>query len=129
MGSVTVWDKYGNNTNRMHMYFDAKHSVRFNGKYTLYVGLASSVSFVLVLVPTLFILFYPNVFFQRCLQYFTKCKFCKFRMLHELATITQGCYKNGTSPGTRDYRWFAGFYMLLKIVFLVILNQLFSFIS
>ena len=77
----TVWDKYGNNANCMHMYFNAKHSVRFNGKYALYVGLASSVSFVLVLVPTLFILFYQNVFFQRCLQYFTKCKFCKFRML------------------------------------------------
>ena len=52
-------------------------------------------------------------------------QFCNFKcvLIRELANISQGCFKNGTSPGTRDYRWFAGLYLLLRIFFTVIVNQ------
>ena len=50
---------------------------------------------------------------------------CRIRciLLHELANITQGSFKNGTSPGTRDYRWFAGLYLFLRAVLIYFINQ------
>ena len=70
-------------------------------------------------LPALFVFFYQNKFFQKCLS----C--CKVRciLIHELANICQGCFKNGTSPGTRDYRWFAGLYLLIRIIFIAVNNQ------
>ena len=36
-------------------------------------------------------------------------------VLHTFADSFQGCFKNGTEPGTRDCRWFAGAYFVLRI--------------
>ena len=38
--------------------------------------------------------------------------------LHAFADVFQGCYKNGTN-GTRDCRYFAGLYLVLRIVLLL----------
>ncbi len=40
-----------------------------------------------------------------------------------MANITQGCFKNGTEPGTGDYRWFAGFYLILRMLLVFFINQ------
>ena len=53
--------------------------------------------------------------FQRCLGY---CTGIRWQFLHTFADAFQGCYKNGTN-GTRDYRYFAGFYLLFQVVLLV----------
>ena len=113
---IQVWDKYGNFTNGM--YFEPTYEMFKDGEYVGYLVLALTVSLVVVLLPALFILFYQNKFFQRCLHF---CRF-RFRIIHELANIIQGCFKNGTSPGTRDYRWFAGLYLLLRILVVVIVT-------
>ena len=55
--------------------------------------------------------------FQRCLGYCTRIR---WQFLHTFADAFQGCYKNGTS-GTWDYRYFAGLYLLLRIVALLVL--------
>ncbi len=34
-----------------------------------------------------------------------------------------GLFKNGTTPGTRDCRWFAGVYLLLRIIFIAFGSQ------
>ena len=52
--------------------------------------------------------------FQRCLGYCTRIR---WQFLHTFADAFQGCYKYGTN-GTRDYRYFAGLYLLLRIVLL-----------
>ena len=84
-----------------------------------HVVLASIIVFIFVCLPAIFVLLYQNKVFQRCLN------FCSFKcvLIRELANICQGCFKNGTTPGTRDYRWFAGLYLLLRIFFTVIVNQ------
>ena len=113
---VPVYDKYGNVTYRL--YYGADHEVQSH-HYLLHLALASGVIIVMVILPALFILFYQNCCFQRCLYY---CKI-KCVLIHELANITQGCFKNGTVPGTRDYRWFAGLYLLLRVVLVFSINQ------
>ena len=53
--------------------------------------------------------------FQRCLSYCTRIR-CQF--LHTFADAFQGWYKNGNS-GTHNCRYFAGLYLLFRIVLLV----------
>ena len=108
---ITARDKFGNST-YYRMYFDAAYELHKSWKYIEFVALALTISITIVFLPALFVLFYQNRFFQRCLSY---CRF-RFTMIHELANITQGCFKNDTSPGTRDYRWFAGLYMLVRFI-------------
>ena len=116
---VRVWDKYGNSTHRM--YYDATHELHRGGEYVGFVVLAITLCVITVVLPSLFVIFYQNRFFQRCLSY-CMCRL-RFTMIHELANITQCCFKNGTSPGTRDYRWFAGLYMVVRFIMIFILIQ------
>ncbi len=113
---VTVWDVCGGNTN--NVYYDA--SIRaFSKKHIPYLALASCFTLFFLLLPALFILFYQNKLFQKCLD---KCRF-RCLLIHEMANTTQGCFKNGTEPGTRDCRWFAGFYLILRMLLVFFINQ------
>ena len=35
-------------------------------------------------------------------------------ILHTMVDSFQGCYKDGTEPGTRDYRWFSGLVFIIR---------------
>ncbi len=112
LGTVDVWDICGNHTTRT--YFDANiYSIS-----TPYLVIIVIVSLCVILVPALFLLFYQFRLVHKCLS---SCKI-KCTLLHELANIAQGCFKNGTEPGTRDYRWFAGAYLLVRVVLIFIVN-------
>ena len=111
---IPLYDKYGNVT--YTLFFAADFNV---GTYIPLAILASILTVTMVLLPAVFLLFYQNYFFQRCLF---SCKI-KCVLIHELANITQGYFKNGTTPGTRDYRWFAGVYLLLRIIFIAFSAQ------
>ena len=114
--SIKVIDVCGGKADGI--YYDASY-VPLSKEHTPYVVLSSTIITVFICLPALFILFYQNKFFQKCLN------FCKFKcvLIHELANICQGCFKNGTSPGTRDYRWFAGLYLILRTFVLVTINH------
>ena len=68
---------------------------------------------IFVFLPALFLLLYPMKIFQKCLG----CCGRRLLVLHAFADVFQGCYKNGTN-GTRDCRYFAGLYIVLRIVLL-----------
>ena len=68
---------------------------------------------IFVFLPAIFLLLYPMRIFQKCLG----CCGRRWLALHAFADVFQGCYKNGTN-GTRDCRYFAGLYLLLRIVLL-----------
>ena len=72
---------------------------------------------IFVFLPALFLLLYPMRVFQKCLG----CCGGRWLALHAFADVLQGCYKNGTN-GTRDCRYFAGLYLLLRIVLLLSLH-------
>ena len=116
---VDVWDICGGRT--YQVYFEASYRA-FSKKHIPYLVLAVSFIFFFIVLPAIFISFYQNKLFQKCLSV------CRFRcfLVHELANTIQGCFKNGTEPGTRDYRWFAGAYLLLRVFLVFFINLQFS---
>ena len=61
-------------------------------------------------VPPIVLIFYQATFFQKCL---TRCKM-NTQVLRTFVETFQGCYKDGTN-GTRDCRYFAGLYFILRM--------------
>ena len=77
---------------------------------------------IFVFLPALFLLLYPMKIFQKCLG----CCGRSLLALHAFADVFQGCYKNGTN-GTRDCRYFAGLYLVFRIILLPAINGGFIF--
>ena len=55
-------------------------------------------------------------------------------ILHTMVDSFQGCYKDGTEPGTRDYRWFSGLLFIIRplayVIYAVTLDaMLFPYVS
>ena len=86
----------------------------FGSKHLPFALLAIFVLCIFVLFPALVLLLYPTKPFQKCLG----CCGSRWLALHAFADVFQGCYKNGTN-GTRDCRYFAGLYLVLRIVLLL----------
>ena len=84
------------------LYYDA--TVDYFGREHLPYALLAIVCSVLLTTPTIFfLLFYQLKCFQRLLS----CLKIHSQLLPAVMDSFQGCYKNGTEEGTRDYRWFA----------------------
>ena len=64
-----------------------------------------------IAIPPIVLTFYQVSFFQKCL---TRCKM-NTQALRTFVEAFQSCYKDGTN-GTRDCRYFAGLYFILRIV-------------
>ena len=92
------------------VYYDASVHY-FSTEHLPFAILALFILFTFVLIPLLFLCLYPTRVFQRCLGY---CRI-RWHAIHAFAEAFNGCYKDGTK-GTRDYRYFGGFYLLLRIV-------------
>ena len=100
--------------------------VEYFGKDHLpYAILAIVVLCVFVVLPTALLALYPFSFFQRFLNLFP----LRWVVLHTFMDAFTGCYKNGTDPGTRDYRWFASVIFITRfalfIAYALILNVVF----
>ena len=86
----------------------------FGDKHLPFALFAIFVLCVFIFFPALVLLLYPTKLFQKCLG----CCGSRWLALHAFADVFQGCYKNGTN-GTRDCRYFAGLYLVLRIVLLL----------
>ena len=86
----------------------------FGNKHLPFALLAIFVFCIFVFFPALVLLLYPTKLFQKCLG----CCGRSWLALHAFADVLQGCYKNGTN-GTMDCRYFAGLYLILRIVLLL----------
>ena len=92
------------------LYYDA--SVTFLSREHLpFALLAIFVLFTFNILPLLVVVLYPTRVFQKCLN----CFRIRWLAVHAFADAFNGCYKDGTN-GTWDYRYFAGFYLLGRIV-------------
>ena len=112
---IHVYDHRGEKISRMVMYFSTR--IEFFHAEHLPLALPSVfVSLTFIIIPPILLIFYPTSLFQKCL---TRCKI-NFQALRTFVETFQGCYKDGTN-GTRDYRYFAGLYFILRIIF-VLLN-------
>ena len=91
--------------------------IKYFGKEHLPYGiLAIAVLCVFVILPTVTLALYPFAFFQKFLNRFP----FRWHILHMFMDSFQGCYKNGTEPGTRDCRWISAAYLVLRWVFFIL---------
>uniref|UniRef100_A0A1X7TLV6 TRP C-terminal domain-containing protein n=1 Tax=Amphimedon queenslandica TaxID=400682 RepID=A0A1X7TLV6_AMPQE len=83
----------------------------FHGAHAVAGSFAISVLLIMILLPTLCILLYPFKWFHKLLD----CLRLRKQLLISLCDVFTGPFKNGTE-NTYDYRFFAGLYLLAKII-------------
>ena len=85
----------------------------FSPQHKPYFIFATTILTFFHIFPMFLLFVYPTKTFQKTIGYFTQVR---WHFLHVFMDSFQGCYKNGTN-NTRDYRYFAGIYLLIRIVF------------
>ena len=88
----------------------------FGEEHLPYGVLAIVVVLLFMLLPTLLLIIYPFRWFQKFLNLFP----VRWYVLHTFMDSFQGCYKDGTQPGTRDCRWFASIFFILRVLMYLI---------
>ena len=83
----------------------------FDSQHIPYAVFALFILVVFVLLPPLLLLLYPTRLFKKCLYC---CGFQRWDILHVVADIFHGWYKDGTE-GTRDFRAISALNFLLRI--------------
>ena len=96
-------------SNSTVFFFDAKQEF-FKGFHALAGSFAILVLLFLILLPTLYIQFYPLKWFQKLLDYLKLRK----QLLMSLGDVFTGPYKNG-SDNTFDYRYTCGLFLLARL--------------
>ena len=93
-----------------YLYYDS--SYKFLSRDHLPYGiLALLILICFNILPLLLLTFYPMRCFQKCLN----CFKLSHIVLHTFVDSFAGCYKDGTEPGTRDCRYFAGLYLFIRL--------------
>ena len=102
----------GHLTYSWRLYYDATVPY-FGQRHLPYAILALVVLVVFVLLPVLLLILYPFRWFHNHLNLFPV-------RLYIFMDSFQGCYKDGTETGTRDCRWFASVFFLLRLTLILI---------
>ena len=101
----------GNFTHSWRLYHNGTTDY-FGSTHLPYAILAIVVLVVFVLLPVLILMLYPFRWFQKILNVLP----VRWHVLHTFMDSFQGCYKDGTEPGTRDCRWFASFSFIVRCI-------------
>ena len=105
----------GSNKSMFGLYYSP--SISYFGKYHLpYAILAVTIVTLFVCIPTTILICYPCKFFQKFLSLFP----FNWHFLHAFVDSFQGCYKDGTEPGTFDCRWFSVYMLLMRPLLFII---------
>ena len=113
--------KLGSNISTLGVYYSPT-VVYFGDEHLPYVILALFILTIFVCVPTITLVLYPFQFFQRFLSMFP----FHWHYLHAFVDSFQGCYKDGTEPGTCDCRWFSVLPLLLRLMIFIIFTSTLS---
>ena len=109
--STDVQDMYAKYYHGTHLYYNASCSL-FQPCHRPYVYLTLSITIIFILFPILYIFLHPCKLLH-------KCNFPMLRMTllpHEITKIFHQSFKDGTQEGTLDCRWFAGIYLLIRVI-------------
>ena len=106
----TRWESLTSDEYGLAFYYDGTLDY-FKGYHALAGSFAIIVLIIFVILPMVYLLLYPFKYFQRFLDV------CKLRRQFTDAVVDSltGSLKNG-SDNTYDYRFFAGLYLLLRII-------------
>ena len=89
----------------------------FGSDHLPYGILAIIMCLFFVILPITTLALYPFSFFQRFLNLFP-LRWCIF--IRTFMDAFNGCYKDGTEPGTRDCRWFSSVYFFCRFLFFIL---------
>ena len=111
----------GSNNTTYGWYYSS--SIAYLGEHHRpYAILAILMLLLFVFIPTLTLAVYPFKIFQRFLSLFP----LNWHFLHAFVDSFQGCYKDGTEPGTIDCRCFSVSMPLIRLLLLVIYGSTLS---
>ena len=105
-----VYHLHGDHYNSTLALYYAGDIEYFGKEHLPYAILAIVVSIIFLILPVAILALYPFGFFQKFLNLFP----FRWYILHTFVDSLQGCYKDGTEPGTRDYRYFSVGYILFR---------------
>ena len=105
----------GSNTSTFGVYYSPT-VVFFGEEHLPYAILAIFIVTLFVCIPAIILILYPFRFFQKFLSLFP----FHWHYLHAFVDSFQGCYKDGTEPGTFDYRWVSVLVLLLRLILFII---------
>ena len=97
------------------LFYDANVEY-FGNEHLPYAIPAIMVLVFYMALPGLLLVFYPFRWFQNLLNIFP----FRWYVLHTFMDNALGCYKDGTEPGTRDCRWFASVYFILRLIVMLL---------
>uniref|UniRef100_A0A1X7UTN1 Uncharacterized protein n=1 Tax=Amphimedon queenslandica TaxID=400682 RepID=A0A1X7UTN1_AMPQE len=116
------YENYGNLT----FFYDKKQGY-FQGVHAVAGSFAILILLIMIVLPTLYLIFYRFQWFQKLLDRLHLRK----QLLISLSDVFTGPYKNGTE-NTFDYRFFAGLYLLIRLItlsqFVIGDDELFMFL-
>ena len=92
----------GSSKSSVGLYYSASVPY-FGNDHFPYAVLAITTFTLCVIIPTIILVLYPCQFFQKFLSLIP----INWHFLHAFVDSFQGCYKDGTEPGTLDCRWFS----------------------
>ena len=99
----------------------------FGPKHLPYAVMAIVVLFIFIILPILLLTLYPFRAVQKCLNLLPGRSQL---FVNTFVDSFQGCYKNGTEPGTRDYRYLSALHFIIRLIMIVIyirtLNTMFA---
>ena len=107
-----VYHLYGDTYDYTYALYYSGDIEYFGREHLPYGILAIVVLCVFVILPVAILALYPFKFFQKFLNLFP----ARWYILHTFVNSFQGCYKDGTKPGTRDYRWFSAVYLAYRSI-------------
>ena len=87
----------------------------FGNEHLPYAVTAIIILTLFVSIPTLILILYPFQFFQKILSLFP----FNWHFLHAFVDSFQGCFKDGTEPGTFDCRWFSAIILVIRLFFFI----------
>ena len=124
---VKVCDTSNNGRCKFAVFYDASISY-FGHEHSFHAILAILVFVMFFIFPVLTLLLYPIKFYQKCLTLMPQ----RWQILiHVFVESFQGCYKDGTEPGTRGCRWFSAVPFLVRFIIFVTYASivLFSYVA
>ena len=110
MYATPVYELFSNKT-RYRVFYDS-NMLFLQGEHLPYAVLSLLLLVFFILIPTLVLTLYPFQCFQKLLS----CFGIQWHFLHTFVDSFQGCYKDGTEPGTRDLRWFSAYGLIFRVI-------------
>ena len=99
----------GNWTYSIRLFYDPTVPY-FGSRHLPYAIVGVIIVLLFAILPVLLLVLYPFRCFQKLLNQFP----FRWYILHTFVDLFYGSYKDGTQPGTRDYRWFHSFPLLFN---------------